>query len=158
MRTTQQTVIVQTTAALVTILTLTGSGMAEERDPVSKRVPFGVQAEVEGVKNPLAATFGNIAKGKALFEGRGMCIKCHGTEGRGNGRLAEFLDPSPRNFTNPEWQKSRSDGELLWIIKNGSEGTGMVSMAPSEISIEEAWYVITYIRTFVKSGSGNLTN
>ena len=84
-------------------------------------------------------------KGKALFEGKGLCVKCHGVEGRGNGRLAEFLDPSPRNFTNVDWQRNRTDGELLWIIKNGSEGTGMASMAPA---VEEAWHVILYIRTF----------
>lgn len=123
---------------------------AEEDNPLKKRVPFGVRAEVEAMKNPIAMTPDNIAKGREIFEGKGLCFKCHGSEGRGNGKLAAFLEPSPRNFTNVEWQKDRSDGELLWIIKNGSEGTSMASMAPSEITPEEAWYVITYIRTFVK--------
>lgn len=123
---------------------------AEEQNPLQKRVPFGVRAEVETMRNPVAMTPNNIATGKAIFEGKGLCFKCHGSEGKGNGKLAAFLDPSPRNFTNMEWQKDRSDGELLWIIKNGSEGTGMASMAPSEITQEEAWYVITYIRTFGK--------
>jgi|CXWL01.1.fsa_nt_gi mono/diheme cytochrome c family protein len=119
---------------------------AEEDDPLKKRVPFGVRSEVEVMKNPMPKTPETVAKGKAVFEGKGFCYKCHGPEGKGNGRLAPFLDPSPRNFTNVAWQKDRSDGELLWIIKNGSEGTGMASMAPSEISVEEAWQVITYIR------------
>ena len=121
---------------------------AEEDNPLKKRVPLGARLEVEAMKNPVAMTPENIAAGKAIFEGKGLCVKCHGPEGKGNGRLAPFLDPSPRNFTNVEWQKDRSDGELLWIIKNGSKGTGMVAMAPSEISIEEAWQVIAYIRTF----------
>lgn len=123
---------------------------AEEEDPLKKRVPLAVRAEVETMKNPVAMTPENITRGKVIFEGKGLCFKCHGTEGKGNGKLAAFLDPSPRNFTNVEWQKNRSDGELHWIIKNGSEGTGMASMAPSEITPEEAWYVITYIRTLGK--------
>lgn len=136
----------------IAVLVVLGSAIlaaGEERDPISKRVPLGMRAEVEAMKSPIISTPGNVTKGKAVFEGKGLCFKCHGLEGRGNGRLAEFLDPSPRNFTNPEWQKNRTDGELLWIIKNGSEGTGMVSMAPSEISVEEAWYVVTYIRSLI---------
>lgn len=135
---------------LIAGLGLSCPAQAEEQDPLQKRVPLGVRAEVEAMKNPMMPSAENIAKGKALFEGKGLCYKCHGPEGKGNGRLAEFLDPSPRNFTNPAWQKNRTDGELLWIIKNGSEGTGMTSMAPSEISIEEAWQVISYIRTLGK--------
>lgn len=138
-------------AAFALILTCQTSPVtAEEENPLKKRVPFGVRAEVESMKNPVALTPENVAKGKDLFQGKGLCFKCHGSEGKGNGKLAAFLDPSPRNFTNVEWQKDRSDGELLWIIKNGSEGTGMASMAPSEITPEEAWYVIAYIRTFGK--------
>jgi mono/diheme cytochrome c family protein len=136
-------------AAVLVVLGSAILAAGEERDPISKRVPLGMRAEVEAMKSPIISTLENVTKGKAVFEGKGLCFKCHGLEGRGNGRLAEFLDPSPRNFTNPEWQKNRTDGELLWIIKNGSEGTGMVSMAPSEISVEEAWYVVTYIRSLI---------
>ena len=147
---TQRSHIWWATGILLSSVSLACLVAAEEQDPIQKRVPFGVRAEIEAMKNPVPATADNVAKGKALFEGKGYCFKCHGVEGRGNGRLAEFLDPSPRNFTNPDWQKNRTDGELLWIIKNGSEGTGMASMAPSEISPEEAWFVIAYIRTFGK--------
>lgn len=135
---------------LIAGLGLFSLAQAEEQDPIQKRVPLGLRTEVEAMTNPAGSSPDIIAKGKAIFEGKGLCYKCHGPEGKGNGRLAEFLDPSPRNFTNPAWQKNRTDGELLWIIKNGSEGTGMTSMAPSDISIEEAWQVISYIRTFGK--------
>src|SRR2546425_8874547 len=30
----------------------------------------------------------------------------------------------PRNFTNPKFHKNRTDGEMFWVIKNGSAGTG----------------------------------
>lgn len=147
---TLQTRVLQLAAIALALACQTILVTAEEEDPLKKRVPFGVRSEVEAMKNPMAAIPETVAKGKALFEGKGLCYKCHGPEGKGNGRLAPFLDPSPRNFTNVAWQKDRSDGELLWIIKNGSEGTGMSSMAPSEINVEEAWQVITYIRTLGK--------
>lgn len=50
-----------------------------------------------------------------------------------------MLNPSPRNFTNCAFHKNRTDGELFWMIKNGSLGTGMVPLVPSTITKEEAW-------------------
>jgi hypothetical protein len=42
------------------------------------------------------------------------------------------------------------DGELLWILKNGSPGTAMVSFIPQVLSEDEAWHVILYVRSFGK--------
>jgi hypothetical protein len=57
---------------------------------------------------------------------------------------------APRDFTNCKFHKKRKDGELFWIIKNGSPGTGMVPLIPSAISEDEAWKVIAYERSFCK--------
>ena len=46
--------------------------------------------------------------------------------------------------------KNRKDGELFWVIKNGSTGTGMISLTPAIITEEEAWTIINYERTFCK--------
>lgn len=119
-----------------------------ERDPLPPRVP---QDQLESAKarvNPLQTTPENIAKGKSIFEDKGTCITCHGREGMGDGRYAEHLDPSPRNFTNGDWQQARTDGELFWIITNGSPGTDMEAWVPEEITEEEGWQVIIYIRRF----------
>ena len=102
------------------------------------------------MKNPVAATPENVAKGKALFEGKGTCFNCHGKEGKGDGPAGAILNPSPRNFTNCDFHKKRKDGELFWVIKNGSPGTGMVSLIPAAITEEEAWAVINYERSFCK--------
>jgi len=37
---------------------------------------------------------------------------------------------------------------MMWVIKNGSPGTGMVPLVPATISVEEAWKVIAYERSF----------
>jgi cytochrome c peroxidase len=117
--------------------------------------------EAKAMKNPVAATPENIAKGKALFEGKGTCFNCHGKEGKGDGPAGQILNPSPRNFTNCKFHKKRKDGELFWVIKNGSQGpndsprsTGMVPLIPAAITEEEAWTIINYERSFCKDGGG----
>ena len=121
---------------------------AAERDPMKPRVPEGERAAAQQMKNPVATSPEAIAKGKTVYEGKGTCIKCHGPSGAGDGPFGKNLKPSPRSLTNAEWAKSRTDGELFWIIKNGSPGTGMVSLIPSDITEDDAWHVIHYVRTF----------
>jgi hypothetical protein len=134
------------------VLVAVGTVMAEERDPLKPRVPPDQLAQARAMKNPVPPTPENIAKGKAIFEGKGTCFNCHGKEGKGDGPAGAILNPSPRNFTNCKFHKKRKDGELFWVIKNGSPGTGMVSLVPGTITEEEAWTVINYERTFCKKG------
>jgi mono/diheme cytochrome c family protein len=47
-----------------------------------------------------------------------------------------------------EWQTARTDGELLWILKNGSKGTAMAPFIPLILTEEEAWHVLLYVRSF----------
>ena len=128
-------------------LVIVAMATAAERDPLKPRVPEGDRAAAQKMKNPVAASADTLAKGKALYEGKGACIKCHGPSGAGDGPFGKNLKPSPRSLANGEWQKSRADGELFWIIKNGSPGTGMVSLIPSDINEDEAWHIINYVRT-----------
>jgi mono/diheme cytochrome c family protein len=125
--------------------------MAAERDPLKPRVPEGDLPGAQKMKNPSASSPDTIAKGKQLYEGKGTCIKCHGATGQGDGPGAKLVRPSPRNFTNADWQKTRTDGEMFWVLKNGSPGSGMVALIPSDINEEEAWQIIHYVRTFGKS-------
>ena len=136
--------------ALLTALTFVGAIVvsAEERDPLQARVPKDQLSDAKQMKNPVAKTKENILKGKALFEGKGTCFNCHGKEGKGDGPAGQILNPSPRNFTNCKFHKKRKDGELFWVIKNGSPGTGMVSLIPAAITEEEAWTIINYERAF----------
>ena len=123
---------------------------AEERDPLKPRVPADQMAEARANKSPVEATPENIAKGKALFEGKGTCFNCHGKDGDGQGEAGKILNPAPRNFTNCKFHKKRKDGELFWVIKNGSAGTGMVPLIPAAITELEAWTIINYERSFCK--------
>jgi mono/diheme cytochrome c family protein len=120
---------------------------AEERDITIPRVPADQRAAAKAMKDPHPATTQNIAKGKAIYEGKGTCFNCHGTSGKGDGLAGQMLNPSPRNFTNPKFHKLRTPGEMFWVIKNGSAGTGMVPLIGTAITEDEAWYVILYERS-----------
>lgn len=115
------------------------------------RVPVDQIESARTVTNPLPVTPGVLEKGKALFEGKAFCRACHGSDGKGLGMdldYSTFKGPLPRNFTDKVWQAARTDGELFWILKNGSLGTDMASFVPMVLTEEEAWQVLMYVRSF----------
>lgn len=119
------------------------------------RVPKDQIEAARAVTNPLPATSETIAKGKTLFEGKAFCRACHGPDGKGLfGKDIEpgsLKGPLPRNFTDKAWQARRTDGELFWILKNGSPGTAMAPFIPLVVTEEEAWQLILYVRSFGNS-------
>lgn len=121
------------------------------------RVPIDQLDEARTWTNPLPATEETIEKGKKLFQGKAFCVTCHGKDGKGLGGDIEpgtLKGPLPRNFTDKEWQAARTDGELFWILKNGSKGTAMAPFIPLILTDEEAWQVLRYVRSFAAEGKG----
>ncbi len=128
-------------------------GLTWAADPavLRPRVPRDQIEAARAVTNPLPASDEMIAKGKALFEGKAFCKACHGVDGKGlGGGIApgSLKGPLPRNFTDKRWQAARTDGELFWILKNGSKGTAMASFIPLVLTEEEAWQILLYLRSF----------
>lgn len=118
---------------------------------LTPRVPIDQIEEARTWTNPLPATEETIEKGRRLFHGKAFCMTCHGKDGKGLGGDIEpgtLKGPLPRNFTDKEWQAARTDGELFWILKNGSKGTAMASFIPLVLTEEEAWQVLRYVRSF----------
>lgn len=123
---------------------------AADSEILNPRVPPAQIEEARSLKNPFPPTKENIEKGKMLFHGKAFCVTCHGPDGKGLGKIPGLVGKLPRNFTNKSWQSARTDGELLWILKNGSTGTAMASFIPFVLTEEEAWHIILYVRTFGK--------
>ncbi|MDF0642470.1 MAG: c-type cytochrome [Nitrospira sp.] len=101
--------------------------------------------------NPLPASTGTIHAGKTLFLKTAQpvaCVMCHGELGDGKGFMGAALVPPPRNFTCGPMMKDIPDGQLFWIIKNGSPGTGMMSFAA--LPDDQVWQLIHYIRTLAR--------
>ncbi len=103
------------------------------------------------LKNPLTPTPQNILAGKTLFQvdaKPSACRICHGISGNGLGILFHQVKPKPRNFTCVYTMEGIPDGQLFWIIKNGSPGTAMPSF--SYLEDDQVWQLILYLSSFSK--------
>jgi mono/diheme cytochrome c family protein len=115
------------------------------------KVPESKLSEVKALKNAVASNKKSLSEAKAVYTGKGTCFNCHGEKGRGDGELASSFEPPPRNFTLGGWQKARTDGEIFYVITNGTE-SGMPGFGDM-LSDEEKWSLVNYIREFGKSKS-----
>ena len=105
------------------------------------------------LKNPLPASPENIFAGQTLFHfdaKPGPCRVCHGISGNGLGILFRELAPSPRNFTCSQTVDPLPDGQLFWIIQNGSPGTAMPAF--KNLDEDQIWQLIHFIRHFSRDG------
>ena len=131
--------------AVIFTLTMVGSAYAAKNCP-QPRTTKSAPAAIAKKDNTKKA---NKANGKKVYHKTAKpmtCKMCHGDKGAGNGKLGKAfkLPFAPRNFTCKKTMKKISPGQMFWIIKNGSDGTGMAAM---KISEKEIWDVIKYIRT-----------
>ncbi len=111
-------------------------------------LPGTLQAQGQGPPE----TEQTIAEGRAIYFDR--CVWCHGDEGAGDGPVADFLDPRPRDFTvgmfklrTTESGELPTDGDLFKAVSRGLSGTAMPRW---ELTLSEAerWKVIHFIKTF----------
>ncbi len=137
--------------------TFTGKPEAVTEEERKTAGPLGVCPQPRNTKkapekflqmtNPLPATKEQIQAGKTLYHQTAKplaCTQCHGEQGDGQGLLGAAMVPAPRNFTCGETMKKLSDGQLFWVIKHGSPGTGMMAFAG--MPDEQIWQLIHYIR------------
>jgi cbb3-type cytochrome oxidase maturation protein len=92
-----------------------------------------------------------LALGRGVYYSR--CMGCHGKNGDGNGPVATFLSPRPRNFalgifkcrTTPSGSVP-TDGDLYRTITRGVRGTAMPTW--HELPDKERLAVVAFIKTF----------
>lgn len=85
--------------------------------------------------NPYEGNAEAIAGGKKLF----MRMSCHGCHG-GNARGGTGPD-----LTDDQWMRQPTDEMIFNTIRNGRPGT-MMSPFKSDMSDEQIWYLVAYIR------------
>lgn len=80
------------------------------------------------ISRPAAAQ--TAVDGKTIYQER--CAFCHGENGDGNGPIAKYLNPRPRDFTSNQFKfRTTASGELplredvINIVKKGIQGTAM---------------------------------
>jgi mono/diheme cytochrome c family protein len=132
---------------LALVVSLTIPSWATERHRMQLLVPADKLSEARALTSPLPRSPETVSQGKAIYVGKGACFRCHGKQGDGKGPLAARLDPSPRNFQDQGFWIHRTEGELFWVIKNGSPDTGLVGYG-DQLTDDEIWALIQYIRSF----------
>ena len=93
--------------------------------------------------NPVQADDASLARGAELFHIN--CTACHGTGGKGDGPVSNFLqNKKPADLTSPAVQ-FLSDGAIFMVITNGMPG----AMPPlnENLTVRERWDVVNFVRT-----------
>ena len=91
--------------------------------------------------NPLAGDANAINGGKNIFRGR--CGVCHGIDAKGY---------RGSDLTHGDWVHGGSDAQIFKTIQSGVAGTEMP--ANGNMSDDEIWMVIAYLRTLSSPGGG----
>ena len=126
--------------------------------PVSEcpqpRFTMKAPADIYGLSNPVKISTETLAAGESLYRGKTgstSCTSCHGEKGDGKGKLASQFNPPPRNFACAQTVSGIADGQLFWIIRNGSPGSGMPpARALGKFTDEDIWHLVAYIRQFAR--------
>ena len=77
------------------------------------------------------------------------CQTCHGESGAGDGFNAFNLDPRPRDLSDPEFQKKKSDAEIADAIRRGGAGVGLSALMPPwghTLSARQVDELVLYVR------------
>lgn len=115
-------------------------------------VPAAVQSEPwvisprrAAVPNPVPKTDQAIAKGQEIYKAE--CATCHGQKGQNDGPGAKKIAADMKKallLTDPKVHE-QSDGSLFWKI---TEGRGKMPSTEKELSEEERWQLVHFVRTF----------
>jgi len=106
----------------------------------TERIPAPAGART--LRNPVKATEWTLAQGKELF---GIfCTPCHGETGAGDGPVAKKLVPTPVGLRSGSRAGALSDGELFLVL---TSGTGGMPAFRADLSPEERWKIVSYLRT-----------
>jgi len=127
-----------------------GGGQSGSAQCPQPRATVKAPDEFYNRTNPVENTPDNIEQGRLLFQldAQPTCVMCHGSLGDGTGGFGVNLSPPPRNFTCKETMKDISDGQLFWIIQNGSPDTGMPPF--QDLRDEQIWKLIIFIRSLTQ--------
>lgn len=145
-------VIYFSVVVLITFLfSLDHPAQAQTEDCVQNRATQPAPPEIYEKANPLKPTRKTLSAGRRLYMGGAKpfgCYPCHGINGNSKGMTALKMTLKPRDFACREMMKEIPDGQLFWVIKNGSKGTEMKGY--NTLKDEQVWQIVAYIRQFAK--------
>ncbi|GEM_PF-873148 len=115
-----------------------------------EKTKLGDRSKVEQIKKgPVPRSGESIARGKKVF--KEQCVVCHGPGGLGDGIIIKKgLGFYPVNLTTPAVAQ-RTDGYIYAYIRYG--GKVMMPSYSENISEQDAWHVVNYVRKLQNPGS-----
>src|SRR5215472_2084597 len=137
--------IVTLTIAFVTAALATP--LAEDKKTADAQSDWTIPTNAALEVNPVRASPEALAQGKKIFESR--CQRCHGREGRGHGPEADPDHPAG-NLTDRLRAAFNPDGVMFYKIWNGRLSPKMPAFRKEDLSKEEVWTVIQFVKTFRK--------
>jgi mono/diheme cytochrome c family protein len=99
--------------------------------------------------NPVALTPEALQEAAVLYKDK--CIKCHAATGNGKASATRGMEVKPRDYTDKSLMATIPDGQLFWIILNGSDpDTTEMEGYKKKFSEEQVWKLVHYIRSFAQ--------
>lgn len=83
-----------------------------------------------------------------------LCSRCHGEKGQGDGVIATYLDPRPRDLTKVAFMKTKTVDRLVESVKTGVPGTSMAPWA-RVLGDDGAKALVDYVLATFPKGSGS---
>lgn len=116
-------------------------------DALSGATPFARHDIVPSIPN-----LSSIERiGEKLYQDN--CAFCHAADGTGKNWIGTFLEPHPRDLTNPDFMASMTEQKLKQVIRNGLTGTSMPAWK-SVFNDAEINAVVHYIHRVIHPLSG----
>lgn len=111
--------------------------------------PYPEDPEMAGrmLKNPLRPTKEVLLKGQKLYGT--FCAVCHGDLGDGSGYIVPKFPQPPSLFS--EKVNAWSDGRIFHVL---TQGQNLMPSYASQISADERWAIIHYVRALQKAAGG----
>jgi mono/diheme cytochrome c family protein len=137
---------VRATVLVLTLLAGGGNGCARSSTaPPASASPVAPTAPAPAAA-ALPPTY-EVRSGRDVY--RHYCQTCHGETGAGDGFNAFNLDPHPRDFSDPAFQK-KTDADIRDAIRRGGAGVGLSPLMPPwgrTLGDRKLDDVVLYLRT-----------
>jgi mono/diheme cytochrome c family protein len=109
--------------------------------PVTGSTPRLSFDDAASLANPVASSDATLQHARELA--RVNCSACHGLDGHGDGPVARYFSPvRPVDFRSDR-VRTRTDGQLFWIVANG---LGNMPAFRNLLSEQDLWTIVHFIR------------